>query len=112
MMRDDKRQKTSPAGDHGEEQSSQRKEANDEAKLLDDDERLITIAEACRILGVKSRATVYRWAEKEYFTIRKRKGSNSSRILKSELMRHLRSLPPISPEPNKKRPRPKRGRQR
>lgn len=111
-MRDDERKQNSPEGDHGEESTNQGEDTNENGQPLGDDECLITIAEACRILGVKSRSTVYRWAEKEYFTIRKRKGSNSSRILRSDLMRHLRSLPPISPEPNAKRPRPKRGRKR
>ena len=62
----------------------------------DEDDRLLSIPEVCRIAGGKHRATIYRWAKQEAFSI-VRYGPNSSGVWKSELMRFLRSCPPISP---------------
>lgn len=77
---------------------------------IDGDDCLISIKEACRLLGGKSRATIYRWAKNDAFVIRKHPGTNSSAILKSDLLRHMRSLPSIHATRNAKRPRGKRSR--
>ncbi|MEJ2229301.1 MAG: helix-turn-helix domain-containing protein [Alphaproteobacteria bacterium] len=77
---------------------------------IDGDDCLISIKEACRLLGGKSRATIYRWADNGAFIIRKLPGTNSSAILKSDLLRHMRTLPSIKASRNTKRPRGKRSR--
>ena len=80
------------------------------APSIDGDDCLISIKEACRLLGGKSRSTIYRWADKKAFVIRKHPGTNSSAILKSDLLRHMRTLPSIKASRNAKRPRGKRSR--
>ncbi len=61
------------------------------------DDRVISLAEACRLAGGRHRATLYRWAAQGLFPPIRRIGPSTSGVLMSEFNIWVRSRPAIEP---------------
>lgn len=74
------------------------------------EDRVISLAEACRLAGGRHRATLYRWSAQGLFPPIRRIGPSTSGVLMSELNAWLRSRPAVALRQKQKRPRLNRDR--
>ena len=61
------------------------------------DDRVISLAEACRLAGGRHRATLYRWSAQGLFPPIRRIGPSTSGVLMSEFNAWVRNRPAIEP---------------